>query len=103
GAEVSDCWLGGGRLWGMAPSERHVPAWLDTATAVGWRALVVVAACFAVVLALSRLSVVVIPVIGAVFGSAILGPPARWLRRHGWPPLLATWATFLAAVAVAAG
>ena len=87
----------------MTGRERHVPAWLETATAVGWRVLVVLAASFAVVLALSRLSVVVIPVIGALFVSAILVPVARWLRRHGWPPLIATWATFLAAAAVAAG
>ena len=87
----------------MTGGERHVPAWLETATAVGWRALVALAASFAAVLALSRLSVVVIPLIGALFVSAILVPPARWLRRHGWPSLIATWATFLAAVAVAAG
>jgi len=87
----------------MTGRERHVPAWLETATAVGWRVLVVLAASFAVVLALSRLSVVVIPIIGALFLSAILVPPARWLRRHGWPALIATWATFLTAAAVAAG
>ena len=100
---MSPATVGQGRLVGMTGEERHVPAWLETATAVGWRALVVLGAFFAVVFALSRLSVVVIPLIGALFVSAILVPPARWLRRHGWPSLLATWATFLAAVAVAAG
>jgi predicted PurR-regulated permease PerM len=87
----------------MTPQPRHVPAWLDTATAVAWRVLVVFAAGFVLVVALSRLSVIIVPVIGALFVSAILVPPARWLRRHRWPPLLATLGTFLAAAAVVAG
>jgi len=82
---------------------RHVPAWLETATGVAWRVVVVVAAGFLVVLALSRLTVVVVPVIGALFVSAILVPPARWLRRRGCPALLATWAVFLSAVAIVVG
>jgi predicted PurR-regulated permease PerM len=85
------------------PEPRHVPAWLDTATAVAWRVLVVAAAFLAGVIVLSRLTVVVVPVIGALFVSAVLVPPARWLRRHGWPPLLATWGAFLAAAAIVVG
>jgi predicted PurR-regulated permease PerM len=85
------------------PGARPVPAWLDTATALAWRTLVVAAAVVCLVLALSRLTVVVIPLIGGLFVSAILVPPARWLRRHGWPPLVATWAAFLVAAAIAAG
>jgi predicted PurR-regulated permease PerM len=87
----------------MTRPERHVPAWLDTATAAAWRVLVVGAALLAGVVALSHLSVVVVPVIGALFVSAILVPPARWLRRHGLPPLLATWAAFLLAAAFVVG
>ena len=87
----------------MMSRPRHVPAWLDTATAIAWRVIVVFAAGFLFVLALSRLSVVIVPVIGALFVSAILVPPARWLRRRGCPPLLATLATFLAAAAVVTG
>jgi predicted PurR-regulated permease PerM len=85
------------------PESRHVPAWLDTATAIAWRVLVLAAAFLAGVLALSRLTVVVIPLIGALFVAAILVPPARWLRRHHWPPLLATWGAFLVAAAIVAG
>ena len=36
----------------------------------------------------------------ALFLTAILAPPAHWLRRHNWPPLLATWAVFLLAIGV---
>src|SRR5258705_9213602 len=82
---------------------RHVPAWLETATALAWRTLVVAAAVLFVVVALSHLTVIVIPLIGGLFVSAILVPPARWLRRHGLPPLLATWAAFLVAAAIVAG
>ena len=85
------------------PESRHVPAWLETATAVAWRVLVVAAAFLAGVIVLSRVTVVVVPVIGALFVSAVLVPPARWLRRHGWPPLLATWGSFLAAAAIVVG
>ena len=93
-----------GQTGGMTrPGPRHVPAWLETATALAWRILVVAAALLVLVMALSRLTVVVVPLIGALFVSAILVPPARWLRRHGWPPLLATWAAFLAAAAIVAG
>ena len=82
---------------------RHVPPWLETATALAWRILVVAAALLVIVLALSRLTVIVIPLIGGLFVSAILVPPARWLRRHGLPPLLATWAAFLVGAAIVAG
>jgi predicted PurR-regulated permease PerM len=82
---------------------RWVPAWLETATGIAWRVVVVVAAGFLVILALSRLTVVVVPIIGALFVSAILVPPARWLRRRGCPALLATWAVFLSAVAIVVG
>jgi putative heme transporter len=85
------------------PEPRHVPAWLETATGIAWRVVVVVAAGFVIVVALSRLTVVVVPIIGALFVSAILVPPARWLRRHRWPPLLATWAVFLSAAAIVFG
>lgn len=61
------------------------------------------AAAILTVVALANLTVVVIPVIGALFISAIFVPPARWLKRHGWPPLAATWAVFLVAMAGVAG
>ena len=81
-------------------TRRRVPAWLDVAAAVGWRVLVVVAVLVLTVVALVNLSVVVIPVIGALWVCAVLLPPARWLHRHGVPSLAATWTVFLLAVAL---
>jgi len=89
-----------GQFYGVSgsPSSR-VPAWLETAAAISWRTLVLVAAAFLTVIVLAHLIVVVVPVIGGLFISAIFVPPARWLRGHGWPALAATWAVFLLALA----
>jgi putative heme transporter len=80
-----------------------VPEWLDRAAALSWRLLVVAAAIFVAAAALSRILVVVVPVVVALFLSTILTPPARWLRRRGWPPALATWAVFVASALLLGG
>lgn len=48
---------------------------------------------------LVQLRLVVLPVLAALFAATVLVPPARWLRRRGWPSSLAT----LAVMAGAAG
>jgi len=63
---------------------------------------VVAAALLFVLLAISKVLVVVVPVVVALFLSTVLVPPARWLRRRGWSPALATWAVFLLALLVLA-
>ncbi len=80
-----------------------VPRWLNTAAALGWRLLVVGAALYVVFLAFGRLRLVVMPVLFALFLTAILAPPAHWLRKHRWPPVLATFAVFVAALAIFVG
>jgi predicted PurR-regulated permease PerM len=80
-----------------------VPPWLETGAALAWRALVVAAGVVLLVAVLARLTVVVVPIIGGLFLSVVLVPPARWLRSHGWPPALATWAVFLSGVAIIVG
>jgi predicted PurR-regulated permease PerM len=80
-----------------------VPARLVWAGGIAWRLLAVVAAAAVAGWLAWRLRVVVLPVFIALGMATVLVPPARWLQRRGWPPLLATWAVFLAAVAVAAG
>ncbi len=90
---------------GSAPKEPHssVPLWLDRSAAIGWRFLVVAAAVFVAAVALSRVLVVMVPVVVALFVSTVLLPPVRWLRRRGWPPLAATWMVFLVGILVFAG
>ena len=81
-------------------SSAEVPRWLDRGAALGWRLLVAAAALFVVFTVLGRIRLVVMPVIFALFLTAILSPPASWLRRHKWPPLAATWAVFVVAALV---
>jgi predicted PurR-regulated permease PerM len=85
------------------PSSSEIPRWLARASAYGWRFLVLVATLVVVFTALGRIRLVVTPIIFALFLTAILAPPAQWLRRHKWPPLAATWAVFLLGVAVLVG
>src|SRR6266550_681645 len=82
------------------PLPRRPEASTSSRIAVAWRFLLVAAALFVIFTALGRVRLVVMPVIFALFLSAILSPPASWLRRHKWPPLAATWAVFVVAALV---
>src|SRR5437762_410669 len=84
-------------------SPARIPRWLDQSTAFAWRLLVLAAAIYVTAIMLDRLLVVVVPLVVAAMLTTVLAPPARWLRDHGWPPALATWAVFLLAFLVAAG
>lgn len=79
------------------------PPLVDKVAGYSWRILVILALGWVVLWLLVRLRIVVMPVIVALFLTAVLSPLARWLKDHGWHPLLATWATMLALVAVVAG
>lgn len=81
----------------------QVPRWLRIAASWSWQLLLVAAALVVVGLAFTRLRIIVVPIVAALFATTILAPPAQWLRRHGWPPLFATWAVFLCAAGVAVG
>ncbi|MFD7021501.1 AI-2E family transporter [Promicromonospora sukumoe] len=48
----------------------------------------------------TRLTLVVIPVLIALVLAAAISPLVSFLRRHGWPSLLATWTSLLALVAL---
>lgn len=50
-----------------------------------------------------RLSVLLIPVIVALFVASVLIPPMRWLRHRGLPDLAATWVVFLGVALVLGG
>jgi len=77
-----------------------VPALLVGAAAWSWRLLLVGAAATMIVFILIELYVVVVPVVLALFLASVLEPLVARLRRHGWPPALATAAVFLGALAL---
>ena len=84
-------------------AESPVPRWLSTSASWAWRLLLLAAGLYVLGLVFNKLRVVIVPVVAALFLTALLAPPARWLRRHGWRPLLATWLVFLVALAAVAG
>jgi putative heme transporter len=58
------------------------------------RVVLIAIALLGVVWLLAKLRVVLLPVVAALFLATALVPVARWLRRHGWPPLAAAWGAF---------
>jgi predicted PurR-regulated permease PerM len=84
-------------------SSPEVPRWLNKAAALGWRLLIVGAALYFLFQVFGRLRLVVMPVLFALFLTAILSPPANWLKKRKWPPLLATFTVFVVALAVLVG
>ncbi len=81
----------------------QVPRWLDRGAALAWRALLIGAAVYVLLLVVGRLRVVVIAVVVALFLSTVLVPPTRWLRARGWPPLAAVWTVYFAGFLMIAG
>jgi putative heme transporter len=77
-----------------------VPMLVAGAAAWSWRLLVIGAAATMIAFVLIRLYVVVVPVILALFLAAALEPLVARLRRHGWPPALATVAVFFGTLAL---
>jgi predicted PurR-regulated permease PerM len=77
-----------------------VPRVLDGAAAWGWRILVVAATVTLFIVILTKLYVVVVPVVLALFLASVLEPLAARLRRHGWPSALAAATVFLGFLAV---
>jgi putative heme transporter len=86
-----------------ARGDPPVPRWLATGAGWAWRLLLLAGSLYVLGVVFERLQVVIVPVVAALFATTILGPPAQWLRRHGWPSILATWAVFLLAVGVVVG
>lgn len=52
---------------------------------------------------LVRLRLVVIPIVLALFLTALLVPPERWLEQRGWPPAAATLAVLTGALLLLVG
>ena len=74
---------------------REVHPTIEWLAAYSWRLLVIGAVGVAGLWVLGELRVVVFPVVLALFLTRILSGPAGWLKRHGWPALLATWTVLL--------
>jgi putative heme transporter len=62
----------------VEPLVRKTAAW-------AWRLLVILAAAVAVIWVVSRLEVIVVPILLALMVSALLVPPVDWLDRRGLP------------------
>src|ERR687884_262786 len=85
------------------PPARHgVPRSLVTASALGWRFLVVVAAVAVLAYGLWYVRLVALPAFLALLLATVLVPPARALRRRGLRPAPATAVVFFAALLDAA-
>jgi predicted PurR-regulated permease PerM len=77
--------------------DSEVPKELRIAAAYSWRLIVLAAAVVCVVYLLGRLSHVVIPLAISLLLSALLSPPARFLRyRAKFPPSLASGVVLVA-------
>jgi len=76
---------------------------LDRAAAFSWRYLLVIAAIAVTFYAVGVVKVVVIPLVLALFFTAVLAPLVQAFKRRGWSPLLATWATIGIVVPILAG
>ncbi len=80
----------------------HVPRWLETLAAWSWRILLVAGMVWVLSWVGIRLSVLLIPMVIAVFVAAVLTPPVDWLRKRGFPDLAAIWTVLLGVAAVIA-
>jgi predicted PurR-regulated permease PerM len=65
--------------------------------------IVVVVLAAAVVFALVQLKLVVIPLLIAIILAAAVSPVLRWLKRHGFSAMMATWVTLVAGILVFGG
>lgn len=83
--------------------DRKVPAWLDRAAALSWRYVFVLGAVYVTFLAITRVTVVVLPVVVGLFITSVLSPIVQWLKRRGLRPILATWLTLLVLLPVVVG
>lgn len=84
-------------------TEDDRPSLLSVAAGYSWRFLLVVLVAWLVVQVLVKLKLVVLPVVAALFVTALLGPLAQKLKNKGWPPLAATWAVMLTAILLFVG
>ncbi len=81
----------------------RVPSWLAKSAAWGWRLLILLVVSGAVVATLTRLSLVVLPVVLAIILATLGVPPARRLEARGFPRALAAGTVVLGGIAIIGG
>jgi predicted PurR-regulated permease PerM len=74
---------------------RPVHPTIELLGAYSWRLIAIGIVVLAAIWLLSRLKLVLIPVVVALFLSRALSPVAAWLRRHSWPASVASAVTIL--------
>lgn len=79
---------GSGRLWGMPWAFRAAAAW-------SWRALLLGAVVYFLVLLAVQIGAVVLALFVGLLVTALIRPTTEWLARHGLPFLAATWLSLL--------
>ena len=80
-----------------------VPRPLSIVAGYSWRLLVILVAAAAVIYALVKLRLIVLPVIIALLLSTLLAPLVDRLKQRRWKPALATWTVFGAAILLLVG
>jgi predicted PurR-regulated permease PerM len=88
-----------------ARSERGtgIPRPLNIVAGYSWRLVVILVAAAAIIYALAKLRLIVLPVIIALLLSTLLAPLVDRLKRRRWKPALATWTVFGAALLLLVG
>jgi len=81
----------------------RVPPSLVTASEITWRAAVVALGVIAVGWLFLYFRLLTLSAVVALFVAALLSPLVRYLRRRGWPGLLATWTVLAGALLLLAG
>lgn len=81
---------------------REVLSVIDRVGWYCWRLIGVGVVAWVAIGLMGTLRIVVFPLAVSVLLTVTLLVPATWLRRHGWPPLAATWAVMLSFLAVVA-
>jgi predicted PurR-regulated permease PerM len=91
----------------MATSRTRLPVLssrlLGRVTVRALQVLVIFGALWALSVVAAQLSIVVIPLAVALLLAALLAPLVGWLKRHGWPKLLAVPAALLTGLVVIGG
>lgn len=92
----------GSRPSSEGPGDR-TPRWLQRAAGWSWRLLVIGLLLYVAARIASALRIVVLPCVVALLLTALLQPLYGWLKRRGFPGLLATWCALVLTIALIAG